>query len=357
VSRIVFVESFDAIDDDHLGDGRWQNWSSGILVDAAYGRTGRGIRISGAGTWEISYGIPGTDRGVPTICGVAVKSDLTASEKVFGFYGRGGTPQFMQMRVEADGSVSAWALPAGVPIVRGYSDSGLITPNNWHYIEVAAWQGTDTTSNDGYMTIMVDGVEVLDVTGDFYAGPPDNEIAVIGLKMNGNAPLLMYDDLYIAQAVVFEPWFQGDLYIEAYFPNGTGNANELDTEAGAGGVNNYTHVDEGRVVEDVDYVESSTLDEKDLYAFEDTANTDAILGVQVNARARKIGTPVRKLALMARGGTPAAEEQGSDINLPGSVGGVDEAWAFFSEVMPADPNDEDWTQSSYNAAQFGVKVR
>ena len=101
-------------------------------------------------------------------------------------------------------------------------------------------------------------------------------------------------------------------------------------------------------------MQSSTVNDKDTYAFADMThypNASQFFGVQVCAVARKADVGIRSVGAVARSGS--TEVTGSARVLDQSI------WTgalLLQETDPAAASPNDWTRTSFNAAQFGVKV-
>lgn len=156
-----------------------------------------------------------------------------------------------------------------------------------------------------------------------------------------------YDDFVIWDTTgsVMNTWV-GDVRVDSYAPNGEGDTQNFTTSTGS---THYTLVDEASP-DATDYVQSATLNDKELFAFADMTHTPTnIYGVVPTVAALKDDAGNRSIKLLAKsGGTEALSA--SDIALSTTrtrcIG-----------VMETDPNTAAaWTKTAFNAAQFGVKV-
>jgi len=139
--------------------------------------------------------------------------------------------------------------------------------------------------------------------------------------------------------------FLGDTRVDAVFPSGAGNSTQLTPSAGS----NFQNVDDNPANDDTDYNSSSTVGQKDTYAFGDITHTPvAIFGVQVCMTARKDDAGARSIASVTRSG-------GSDFD--GTTQALATGYTQYLQVLETDPNTAAaWTKTNLNAAEFGAKV-
>lgn len=230
----------------------------------------------------------------------------------------------------------------------------VLNPLVWYYVEIK-FTIHDTT---GTATVRLDGVdEIGPLTGlDTRNGSSAvvNQFFWTGIGGIGTGLWLM-DDLIIMDnvdsGVSGKPNndFLGDIRVEATFPNGNGNTSDLDGSDG-NSTDNYLLVDEtGSPDEDTTYVQSTSVGEKDTYAFSNLSAVvaGAIYGLQIVQYARKTEAGTRTVATIAR--HSGTEEDGDD-------NGLSTSWQFFFDVREEKPGGGGWALSDVNAAEFGHKV-
>lgn len=159
-----------------------------------------------------------------------------------------------------------------------------------------------------------------------------------------------YDDLYIcdttsAGSPSVNADFLGDVRVDASFPNGNGNSSQFVGSDG-NSTDNYLLVDEASQDGDTTYVQSSTVTEKDTYAFGDISHTPvSIFGVQINMIAKKDDAGARSIASVTRSG-------GADTN--GATQALSTSYVDYLQIVEQDPNTAAaWTKTALNAAEFG----
>lgn len=157
-----------------------------------------------------------------------------------------------------------------------------------------------------------------------------------------------YDDLYIRYATsgaTPEPGgFLGDLGIKPYFANADGTYTQMTPSTGT---DHFALVDEA-APNNTDYVSSGTALQKDSFTFQNSAETAAIVAVQMSAYCFKVDSGFRGIDLFAKSGAT------EDFNGYNNVSTTER---YVSRTWMQDPNTSaDWTQANRNAAQFGVRI-
>jgi hypothetical protein len=158
-----------------------------------------------------------------------------------------------------------------------------------------------------------------------------------------------FDDLFImSTAGSYNNDFKGDCRVEALYPDANGNSSQFVGSDG-NSTDNYALVDEKPPNSDTDYVQSSTVGEKDTYNYGSiTSTTGNVHGVQVLPFARKTDAGSRSIASIAR--SNGVEGVGADKALA-------ETYAYHPQIFEENPDTTDaWTIAEVNAAEFGVGV-
>jgi hypothetical protein len=139
-----------------------------------------------------------------------------------------------------------------------------------------------------------------------------------------------------------------DAQTEILRPNAAGDANVLNTNAGAGSANNYTYVDEATPDEDTTYVKTEfpTVG-TDLYNLPSLSYASAtITSVVITCRMRRIDA-------VSGNGYTVIKTNGSTYN--GTKFVLDTNWTNYSTTYLTNPNTSAaWTVSEVNALQAGV---
>lgn len=215
----------------------------------------------------------------------------------------------------------------------------------WAYIEIK-WTLSTTT---GSLIIHSNGNEILNYSGVLYPSafpftPPTvtwNSILVLGMKSQGSPFLLArMCDVYLLDQTAPNSDFLGDIRVAYIKPNGVGNSSQWTPSAGA----NWQCVDEVPPNSDTDYVETTTVGNKDTYAFENV--TGDPLAIQVCNYCRKTSAAGASLAVVTR-------QNGTDYEGPTQGLG---STSYDYVLQPYDTNPDtsaQWTQGQMDAGQWG----
>ena len=228
------------------------------------------------------------------------------------------------------------------------SSSGLST-STWHYVEIKVTCKNSISADD--FIIKVDGVEVLNLV----AGT-DTQLSATqgvdqftfagGYNAIGN---WFIDDLYICDLNGgVNDDFLGDVQVETLYPDGNGNTNDF-VGSDADSTDNYLLVDEPQQNADVDYTESDTPTELDLYTFDDMADAGAeVVGVGVRAYVKKSDSGAR---------TGKHQARISGTNYEGDEFSPAESYENMDYIWDEDPDTSStWIKSGIDASEFGLKV-
>lgn len=218
----------------------------------------------------------------------------------------------------------------------------------YYYIELKATIH-DTT---GSYTLRINGVNELTATNIDTRNGLTGVIDLVKLGGTGSGfvgSTQYWDDFVILDTTGSAPTndFLGDVRVQALLPNGNGNSSMLVGSDG-NSTDNYLLVDE-TTPSSADYVESSTVNDKDTYAFGDlTPTSGTVYGVQVLPYAAKTDAGTRSIVSVARlsGGT---EADSADKTLSTS-------YAYLPDIRETKPGGGAWSISDVNSAEFGVKV-
>jgi hypothetical protein len=250
-------------------------------------------------------------------------------------------------RVNTDGTISVLRDDGTTACTVLGSTSNSIQAGVWAYVEFKVTIHGSTATID----VRINGTSGLSLTGQNTRG--------MGASNTWNNILVGYatyesttvsknidvDDLVVMDSSgSFNNAFIGDVTISVLNPNGAGNSTDWTPSAGS----NYECVDEDVVNDDTDYVSSSTLNAKDLYAMEDCAAGADIRAVQVVTAMRKGTEGPGKIKHVIR--SSSTDYDSAEISLGGT------AYSFNRTIWETDPaTAAAWTESGWNAAQVGVK--
>jgi hypothetical protein len=211
--------------------------------------------------------------------------------------------------------------------------TGQIVANQTYLIEIY-YKVADT---GGRWTVKVDGVQVIDYTGDTQASGNASTDRV-GFGYDGVLTCSGYFDNIVLDSAA---WI-GKTYVQKIVPTGAGSSTQWTPSAGS----NYQTVDEVPA-SDSDFNEVNAAAQLDTFAAGNLVGSiGAVLCVQLQARAFYEGAPTpTKLKLAVRSGT--TNYYGSDETLTT----VAKAWMKLWETDP--DTAAAWTESGVNAAEIG----
>lgn len=232
--------------------------------------------------------------------------------------------------------------------VLGTSVSALGT-NSFNYIE---FKVTIDDSSGAY-DVHVNGASVLsasnvDTKNTANASANIVRVGTSGITLAASSTVAV-DDLYICDGTgSVNNDFLGDVRVDCYLPNGNGNSSQL-TGSDGNSTDNYQLVDETSQNGDSDYVQSSTVSNKDTYTFADMSHTPtSIFGTQLNMIAKKDDSGTRAICAVCRSG-------GTDYD--GDTQVLSTSYVDYRQIREVDPDTSSaWTRTDLNSAEFGVKV-
>jgi hypothetical protein len=336
---ILYVDGFDWCSDNVAGfganEGRW-TYSGNAAYFEVYSAASQGLYITLEATAYMTTTV-----------------DLGGAEEVYcGFHFKFGdlpssTTTFVRF-VEAAASNSAHAMFA-------YNASGRIvyvlgstatetsteamSTGTWYWVEIRL----KVDDSAGVVDFRVNGVSwITRTTVDTQAGGTG---IIEGVMLDGNNDLPSFDDFYLADAAGSQT-FIGECEVYTLYPDGAGT----DTDFTASPVvANYLNVDEAVPDDDTTYNESSTVDDKDTFTFDDLpANTDTVHALQIGAYMTKDDAGARETRLLSDDGTTTAE------SAAGSPANGSYSWQL--ELQEDNPSATAWTESEVNGAEFGYTV-
>lgn len=310
---------------------------SGTNMETTVVRTGvRSVRFGSNGDW-ISWGIPSTDQVF--LGGAHRLSGSLPTNNNHSIYRFVSSDSLIAIRLHDNGSVHFYR---GNTDLAG-SDPNVIVPDAWQYFEI--W--VLLANSGGRVQIKVDGVQIIDFTGDTLEGSSVDVITVFirGLQSRTN----YHDDVVINDdAGAINNTFPGIISLVPLLPTAAGFATELQR----GGTDSGANWDQCNEVpaDAVSYVFDTVVDDRDLFNIEDLTLPAGALIKNVIVQARcQIDSGSGNVAVMVRSGS--TEDQSSDQIL--SAG-----WNLFQHLMDVNPDDSlAWEDADVDALQIGIKVR
>jgi len=340
---LLFCDSFDhyAIAD------RLQKWSAAIGTNTPTMPGGNGRHGTASLNCQNTTGNAGNRKQLPgnysrLIVGVAFYFNAVPNTShQFLRLLDSGTVQ-MQLFIRSDGRID---MRTGGGSSVGIS-SDILSAGNYYYVEL------DVTFHNttGSAELRINGVS----TGTPYSGSTRssgnnyaNQLDLMG-GSGANATPVRFDDLYVCDdSGSVNNSFLGDVRVQALLPNGNGNSSQLLGSDG-NSTNNYLLVDEAAPNGDTDYVQGSTVGEKDTYAFADLEpGSGTVYGLQLLQWARKTDAGARSIASVAR--HSGNEEDSADATLTTT-------YTYHADIRETKPGGGAWSVSDVNGAEFGTKV-
>lgn len=265
-----------------------------------------------------------------------------ASPVGLGFNDVNGVNQIqVNLNVSSNGSVEA--LRNGTLL--GSSAVGVVPIDNWYYVEVGAVIAAGT---GGSVTVKINGVQVLALTGINTAGGGNNNVQRYGVVHSQFDDLLPYTmHWYFCDNTGPAPWntFLGDTRIQTINP--TSNANVQFTPEGQ--ASNYENVSLVPPVPGTDFNQSGTVGAQDTFNVGSMdATLTTVFGVKQVVLAAKSDAGSRSLETVLQSGTTTATGTSTTLGTGAQVQVT---------MYETDPNtNAQWTQSGVNAAKPGYNV-
>jgi hypothetical protein len=225
-------------------------------------------------------------------------------------------------------------------------DSGVAaTSGVWHGVEIYM----EIHDTAGVIKLWVNGqtTPAIDQSGIDTRNGGTGIVDIMYVTMpGGGSQNISYSDWVLYDENTSKPI--GDVRVESLLPNGNGNSSQLVGSDG-NSTDNYLLVDETPYNSDTDYVESSTVGNKDTYAFGNlTPTSGTILAVQARLLAKKTDAGTREFKPVYRSGSTEVDGATMTLTSGYTVSGTD--------IQETKPGGGAWTISDVNAAEFGVKV-
>lgn len=357
---LLFMDSFDHYATADLTE-KWTavtGTSGNMPTIGAYGRNGtNGLRIQPNMIAGVCIGLPASASGA---MGFAMKCNALPGSTDFlatVYDGTGGVIH-LRLGLGADGSLqihrgdqmnnlgASWYsfLPYGSLTLLGSSDGGVIQSGVWAYIE---WKWTIDDAAGSY-EVRVNGLTVLTGTSKDTRSTNLGATTYSAVALLSNAGISNqrdFDDVYVIDLTgSLNNDFLGDVTVTALLPTGAGSATGWTPSTGS----NYQCVDEASPNDDTDYVSASAVDTKDTYAFDDVPAGSVIKAVQVVSAQRKENEGPGKIKHVVR--SSSADYDQAEQGIGGAT------YSFLCTVVETDPaTSAAWTESGFNAAEFGVK--
>lgn len=338
---LVFADSFDHYPYDKIT----AKWTSQFLLSGSSigtGRTGNGLNILGSIRKTLNYSSSWT-------IGFAFKRFSTTGGDLYsgtaGIKVPLGTTLMVAVNLLPDNTIVA---RVGAKVIAAVSAES-ISVGTFHYIEIAYTLGGSGTNLTLSITIRVNGEIILEESDNTTLNI--SNIIVEEAKVNhhiisGGSTIgaSIIDDLYMIDGEEghwIAPEFIGDVKILAIYPN----EDISKTWTGVpGDATHYVLVNEHSPDNDGTYIQSETLDDEDLFGWEDIPLTvGEVFGAHYLGYMRKDAEGSRAVRLTA--GT-AGDSKRFFLN---------NNYKYHHYMFEEGPSGL-WTPATFNVHNFGVKV-
>lgn len=322
-----------------------------IYPSTSFARTGsRSLRLAGAGSVNRAYGVKALKVQAKSIClGFAFLPDeagLTDGSDDMVLQLKSGVVNCVTMVFNLNNKFDLHLHYIGGTKISGTTT---LTQGAWRYIELEFL--IDDTAGAYHMKI--DGVTEFSGTAVDTAGDSANPF-VDRLYFWNNASVSKnryVDDLCINTSAALETQgtgFVGDVEVRTVMATADGSNVDFTR---SGGVSDYENVDEALIDGDTSYLHSNTSGHQVTLNLADITLTggQSIKAVQACMGVMKSDAGYRQVKVMAKSGV--TESLGVIQTAPSGE------YHFQTEVWEVDPDTAAaWTESGFNAAEFGLEV-
>ncbi len=313
-------------------------------ISSSQQRTGRYslyCASSAFGSYFMSASLPGSPTEIFLRCALRPESWGDAAQTIFELASSSGT-QLTLDRYRDTGVIRLWR---GDRLGTKLLDLPILPTNIWTCLEMHVICHSVT----GHVEVLYDGNSVGVFDGNTQA-VSNNRLDYwrIGNSFGNiyTGPMQgYYDDLAVndVNGTRNNSWI-GRGGIHGLVPNGVGTYSELTPSAG----DNWECVDETPPNDDTDYVESDTVNHRDLYTHTDLPLDGTISAVQHIIRA--------KLSADGEGGI-ARLIRANDVDYLGTDRNLSTSYRYFLDIIERHPSGVSWTLENIAALESGVQVR
>lgn len=330
---VIFMEGFDYLTAGNMTLYGW-GLANGSMQSGRLG--GQAYRSTNNQGTNVKNFLGGTAGSTTTYSGFAFRFNSNTSVAGSVIYGlRSSGTDVLRLNQTSSNNLQILN-SAGTAI----ATTQVFTLNIWYYIEIKLF----VNGASGTVETRVNGVtDVASTVGNF--GSASINSISIGTT-NGSSANTDFDDMYVVDTTgsSHNTWL-GEQRVEVILPNGAGNSSQWTASTG----NAFQTIDDSQGNGDTDYIYSSTVNDVSTFTYGDlSVSAGSVNAVQVNHLVRKDDVATRQIATVVRtGGTDyvGSTEAALSTNYLGR-----------QELYDQDPTGSDWTISSVNAAEFGVKL-
>lgn len=216
--------------------------------------------------------------------------------------------------------------------------------NRWYYIEIRATI-SDTV---GVFQVWIDGVLTFDFIGDTKNAGTNSTIDALELSGQSGGAASHFDDFYMLDtAGSVNNARLGDVDVVALRPSGNGSSSQYVGSDG-NSVDNYALVDDSPTP-GADYVGSTTIGNRDLYAMEDApAIGSTVKATRVAIYGKKAANGLASIKPLSKVGATVRAETARALSTTDA--------SYYGAVQETDPTGAAWTISNLNGSEVGVEV-
>jgi hypothetical protein len=262
----------------------------------------------------------------------------------------GHPPALITFRTASGTTICAISNDTGFTTTFGNSPTGLMAANTWYQIAIYIKRHPSA----GVLTIKIDGVTVLNLTG-LNTGSTDIGRIDFVMGVYSFTATSKIGNLWILNTTGSHSntWPSGRMVVKALYPSANGTYTGLTPNSGS---SHYNRVSDATADDDTSYNSGLSVGDKDSYAMTDLATSGIahIHGMQVTAIIRKDDINSKNFQLFTKSGS--TEAFSTDI-----AAGL--LWASTTRdgtpqlLQTDDPNTgNEWAVTDVNALEAGVKI-
>lgn len=332
---ILLMEGFEGYA--NSADIKRRYLTNSASVSFVTGRDGIGqsftLNFNSANCW-LPY--PTSDENLTVGFGYKIGTSVTSRDIMIITSENGVTEQIV-LRNDSGGNIY---LDRGATNLASYA-AGLLA-ETWYYFEIEILFSDTVGTYDVYLN----GGNVITGTGADTRAVTGENSAAIKLQ-GGSSSNRHYDDLVVIDGTGADQTTRiGPCFIETVIPDSDGTTVNFTPSAGS----NWQNVDDGNAPDDDStYNSSSTATDKDLYGMAAlTGSVGTVYAVMVRNYVRTVDAGTRGIKAVARS---------SVTEVDGTEDFIDQSYVYVDHIYENDPNGGGaWTESSVNAAEFGLKI-
>jgi len=351
---LLYIDSFDHYVTADLAE----KWSSSAVTFGTNAISAGNGRHSSASYRTVYSGLGAsaaqlvkslTPGDATAIVGGAVRVDAAPADSggaaIVSIYD-GSTPQ-VQLLLMSDLKlrVVRGAFSGGTTL--GTTAAAALVANTYAYVELKVL----IHASAGTVDLKVNGVSVLALTGQNTRNTGTAQWTALRIghetgATSNSSNEIDFDDLYVPDGSGSSPWnaFLGDCRVDAVYPTAAGNSSGFTPSAGS----NYQNVDDTAPDDDSTYNAAASSPLTDTFVVGDAPVAGAsIFGVQHCLSMKKTDAGTCTVAPVVR--HSSTDYVGSDISPATTYG-------YGLAINATNPGTSaQWTESDFNAAEFGYK--